>query len=310
MRPGVLLYKFRQLFQGGLKASWYREVVRPRILRTPSILLPEDSDYEVHALTSIYDWQNLLWALKSFYHYSGQLPALCIHEDGTLTDEVRDILQTHFVGARLITREQSDREVLASLADYPACHKFRSENNLSIKLFNLMHYARTSRVLLVDSDVLFYEKPIALLEALADESTPNRFNQDIQDVYTCDRQDLVDGFGLDVARRFNSGLCVFQTDSLNLEQIEHYLASELLDGYFWRIEQTLFCLCSSRYGCEPLPDNYDVVLDWGLTDKPVKHYVGKIRQMMYAEGIQHLHQNGFLTELHRAPSAQLTEVLS
>lgn len=305
MRPGVLLSQFRRLYQGGVKASWYREIVRPRILRTPSILLPDQSEYEIHALTSIDDWQNLLWGLKSFYHFSEQLPALCIHEDGTLTPEVREILKTHFVGARLMTREQSDREVLETLGDYPACQKFRTESKLSIKLFNLMYYARSSRVLLVDSDVLFFEQPVALLDALADESTPNRFNRDVQDAYTCERQQLADEFGLDVPPRFNSGLCVLQVESLNLDDIEQYLSSELLDGHFWRIEQTLICLCSAKYGTSPLPEGYDVILEDGLTNKPVKHYTSAIRNRMYAEGMRHLFQHNFIQALHTAPHPEL-----
>jgi hypothetical protein len=169
-----------------------------------------------------------LWALKSFYHFSDTRPALCIHDDGSLTSEICEILRTHFVGVRLIKREQSDVEVLDSLADYPACHKLRSENNLSIKLFNLIHYAQSSRVLLIDSDVLTFSQPVELIDALNDEETTNRFNRDVADAYTSPRDELAEGLGLDVASRFNSGVCVLQMDSLQLTEIERCLSSNLL----------------------------------------------------------------------------------
>jgi hypothetical protein len=289
-------------------ASWYREVVRSRILQTPSLLLPQTSEYEIHTLTSQQDWLDLLWALKSFYHFSDTRPALCIHDDGTLTPEICEIISTHFVGVRLIKREQSDVEVLDSLANYPACYKLRSENNLSIKLFNLIHYAQSPRVLLLDSDVLTFSQPVELLDALNDKETPNRFNGDVKDAYTAPRDELANGLDLEVASRFNSGVCVLQMDSLQLTEIERYLSSNLLQGHFWLIEQTLFCLCSSRYGCQPLSQPYDVILEDGLSKKPLKHYVGAIRNRMYAEGMRHLAQQGFLKNIETAPQPELVEV--
>jgi hypothetical protein len=292
-----MLYRLRKRFEGGLKASWYRERVRPKILQTPSLLLPQMSDYEIHVLTSIHDWLNLIWALKSFLHFSHTRTALCIHEDGSLTPEVRDILATHFVGARIVSRAQADEEVLPSLAEFPQCQRFRSENNLALKVFDLRHYAQASRVLLLDSDVLTFRKPEVLLASLNDASTPNRFNRDLADAYTADRSALADEFGLDVASRFNSGVCTIQLESLKLDWIEQFLSSDLLDGHFWRIEQTVLCLCSSRFGCKPLPEPYDVVLSDGVQGKPLKHYIGAIRQRMYAEGIRHLLRQNFLQQL-------------
>lgn len=310
MRPGVLLYRLRKRFEGGLRASWFRERVRPRILQTPSLLLPQTSDYEIHVLTSNDDWLNLIWALKSFLHYSRARVALCIHEDGTLPPEARDILTTHFVGARCISRSQADAEVLPTLTEFPQCQNFRRENNLSLKVFDLRHYAQASRILLLDSDVLTFEKPEALLESLHDASTPNRFNRDIADAYTSERDALTNELGFEVAPRFNSGVCTIRPESMRLDWIEEFLSSPLLDGHFWRIEQTLFCLCSCRFGCEPLPDSYDVVLQDGFDGKPLKHYVGAIRQRMYAEGIRHLMQQDFLRELMVAERPAPTETNS
>jgi len=310
VRPGAMLYRLRKRFEGGLRASWFRDRVRPQILQTPSMLLPLASDYEIHVLTSIHDWLNLIWALKSFLYFSRTRTALCIHEDGSLTPEICDILATHFVGARIISRSQADEEVLPPLAEFPRCQKLRSENNLSLKVFDLRHYAQASRVLLLDSDVLTFEKPDVLLASLNDASPRNRFNRDIADAYTSDRSALANEFGFEVAPRFNSGVCTIQLESLKLDWIEQFLRSGLLAGHFWLIEQTLFCLCSSRFGCEPFPEPYDVVLSRGIEGKPLKHYVGAIRQRMYAEGIRHLVRQNFLQDLMVAERPAPSEMRS
>jgi hypothetical protein len=302
---GGLIYRIRKQFEGGLTASWYREKVRPRILSTPSLLLPLRGEYEIHVLTSESDWLNLVWALKSFFLYAEVRVPLCIHEDGSLSPAAREQLQTHFVGCRLMSRPEADEDVLAALSGFPRCREFRAANNLSLKVFDTRHHAQAGRILLLDSDVLFFRRPDALLQSLADERTLIRFNRDLADAYTADRRELESALGMPVAERFNSGLCVLQRDALRLDWLEEFLSREELEGHFWRIEQTLFCLCGSRYGAQALPEDYDVVLEGNVSGRVVKHYVGAIRQRMYAEGIRHLVGQGFLETLHTAPSPPL-----
>ncbi len=63
----------------------------------------------------------------------------------------------------------------------------------------------------------------------------------------------------------------------------------MLDGHFWRIEQTIFALISARWGGELLPEEYRVYLDVPLGPRPFRHYVGAIRHLMYGQGIRAVH---------------------
>ncbi len=82
---------------------------------------------------------------------------------------------------------------------------------------------------------------------------------------------------------------------MRLDWIEEFLQlPDLRNGHFWRVEQTLYALCSSRHGVELLPGEYTVSLDGPLGRRPVRHYVGVIRHLMYREGIAHLAKGGFL----------------
>src|SRR5262245_54878004 len=81
--PGAVWLQCRRRFGHGLRAAWYRDVVRPRILSTPPIEDTTDKCCEIHVLTSAEDWLNLVWAIKSFYCASGRRYALCIHDDGS-----------------------------------------------------------------------------------------------------------------------------------------------------------------------------------------------------------------------------------
>ncbi len=283
---GRLWLRARQRFGHGPTCAWYRDVVRPRILATRPWVTDDASVAEIHVLTSANDYLNLVWALKSFYHFSDRRYALCIHDDGTLTNEIRRTLTQHFPAARILNRRQAEFEVLATLQNYPLCRKFREANHLSPKVFDFRHYLQADRMLLLDSDVLFFAEPKELLRRLeTPEYRLNCVNGDIQSAYTVTPQLAQEHCGVRLIERFNSGLGLIHRESLNLDWIEEFLAIPGIIGNFWLIEQTLYALCSSRFGVELLPQKYDVFLKGEVGDRPSRHYVGAIRHLMYREGI-------------------------
>ncbi|MEQ1948432.1 MAG: hypothetical protein ABL995_14670 [Bryobacteraceae bacterium] len=297
MTPGALLLRLRQRTQGGLKTSWFREVVRPRILKaTPLTGTNDHAICEVHLLTSKEDWLNACWAILSFYRASGANYALTIHEDGTLPPFAHGALSRLFPDARIIRRSEADRQVRASLVNYPRSLAFRESNKLSLKVFDLLHYIRAPRVMLLDSDVLFFSHPTELIRRIEDPTyNRNSANEDIASAYTVDASTVHRHCGFTPVERFNSGLCLFQRESLRLDWFEEFLGIPGAIGHFWRIEQTLLALASSRFGCELLPEEYKVRVEAGIADRPVKHYVGAIRDLMYREGLATLDVNRLLS---------------
>jgi hypothetical protein len=286
---GKLAYRVRTRFGHGLSTAWYRDVVRKRILQTRPVIALDTSVCEIHVLTSSNDWLNLIWALKSFYHASRRSFGLCIHDDGSLDETIRSAFQQHFPGARILRRDHADSEVMDSLRDLPRCLEFRKSNHLAPKIFDFRHYLHSDRMLLVDSDVLFFSEPTELLRRIEDsEYMKNSVNPDVASAYTVDPALVKQQFGVELIPRFNSGLGLIHRDSLNLDWIEEFLGLPGIIGNFWRIEQTLYALCSSRFGVELLPAVYDVFLNGSVGDRPSRHYVGAIRHLMYSEGIRKL----------------------
>jgi hypothetical protein len=286
---GALRLRLRAKFGHGLGVAYYRDIVRPQILQTRPVECLSDGRCEIHALTSRQDWLNLVWALKSFYAGSGRKYGLCIHDDGSLEATARKQLMKHFPDARLIDRPTADRDVLTSLERFPRSRTFRETNPLAPKLFDCRHYLRSDRMLLLDSDVLFFEEPEVLLRRIEDPAyCKNSVNEDIASGYTVDPAAAGARFGMNVPERFNAGFGVIHRDSLQLEWIEEFLDFPGILGHFWRVEQTLYALCSARFGVELLPAEYRVSLDRGTQGCVAKHYVGPVRHLMYGEGIRRL----------------------
>jgi len=299
MSIGELVLNLRQKYEHGLGTAYWRDVVRLKILQTEAIAQTDDLNCEIHVLTSAKDWLNLLWALKSFYVASNHRYALCIHDDGTLEPGHRATLQQHFPNARIIDRPSADAKVLAEMQAYPRCLEFRKTNHLAPKVFDFASYLESDRMLLLDSDILFFTEPTELLRRIEDpEYSLNTVNGDVSSAYTVNPQVVENKLGFEVIDRFNSGLGLIHKASFNLDWIEEFLALPDILGHFWRIEQTLYALFSSRFGAELLPPAYDVHLEGGIGNSPSRHYVGKIRHLMYSEGIQHLTKNGFFKQLN------------
>jgi hypothetical protein len=275
--------------------AYYRDTVRPRILQTPPVEDTTEDRCEIHVLTSAGDWLNLVWALKSFYAASQRRYSLCIHDDGSLASSHFQTLSRHFPAARIIARSEADATVLPRLASFPRCLEFRRTNHLAPKLFDFAHYLQSERMLLVDSDVLFFAQPTELLRRIEDENyRRNAVNRDVNSAYTVTTEAAQKCAKVELIERFNSGLGLIHRDSLRLDWFEEFLGIPGIAGHFWRIEQTLFALCSSRFGAELLPAEYDVRLNGGANGCCVRHYVGAIRHLFYREGICHLHRRGFI----------------
>lgn len=291
---GRIVLLVRQKFRHGLRVAYYRDIVRRQILESAPVTEMDDGRCEMHVLTSSDDWLNLIWALKSFYRVSSPPCALCIHDDGSLSAEHIDTLAKHFPVARIVSRAQADNEVSPTLANYPRCRAFRETNHLALKIFDFRHYLKSKRMLLLDSDVLFFREPTELIRRIHDPVySRNTVNRDIRSAYTVDAAAARSFVGVDLIEQFNSGLGVIQRASLNLDWIEEFLGMPgITTGHFWRIEQTLFALCSARYGVELLPPEYDVRLEKGINGTPARHYVGAIRHLFYSEGIRALVKQG------------------
>jgi len=82
------------------------------------------------------------------------------------------------------------------------------------------------------------------------------------------------------------------------DNIEDWLRNPKLAADHWVTEQTLHAPYSTIYGVEFLPDTYCVSSGPGLTPSTVsKHYAGKDKRFLYAEGMRRLMNDGLIQKL-------------
>jgi hypothetical protein len=297
VRLGLMWLRLRAFTAGGPSAIYHREVTRARILSSEAITTDAEGNAELHVLTGRHDWLNVLWALKSFYRVSPVKFPLAIHDDGSLSDVMLVSLRNHFPQSRVISRMMANDDVERQLAGYPLCMHFRKSNYLAQKVFDLEFYLNASRMLLFDSDLLFFRHPTVLIEKLLDSSyKTNSVNRNWGLYgYALSQDAMQKRFNINVCDSFNSGLGVIHKGVLKLDWIEEWLADEQLrNGHPHRIEQTLIAMCCCKIGCELLPSEYDVYEGKTKFENPVRHYIRPVRPLMYKEGMRYLAEAGLL----------------
>lgn len=291
MTPGRALYVYKRKFGHGFKTAWLRDVFRKRILSSAPATYPEEAGSEIHVLTCQYDWLNLIWTLKSLFTLTDCRFPLVIHEDGSLNDEQVGHLRRIFPQARIVRRPEADRSLSRVLDDFPQTKKWRDWNPLALKVVDFAHYLSAPRLFLLDSDILFFSNPKALLDRHRDQNYKlNSLNKDWRYGYSVQMdQKEVKELPFPFPELINSGLGLIHKGVVTLQKVEYYLGFENIFSHKHRTEQTLIALCCAEAGFEFLPSEYDVTLEEKTPlASPVRHYVGEVRHLMYREGMSRL----------------------
>lgn len=305
LRNQPLYLDVRWSTREGLPRAWRRRRMQKRILSTPPIFTASSGKIEVRVLTWRRDWINLIWALKSFYHFSGLDYPLYVH-DGGLSDSNIPRLLRHFPNAHFVSRAAADSCVSTEFRrrNLHRCLAYRSLNVPSRKLFDFFLMSQADSVIIIDSDIVFFRKPEELC-APREGIHKNLFHMDQQYGYAMEPDELRSSFGIAPVERIACGLGIVKRESVDFEAIERWLEHPKLARDKWLGEQTLHALCSTIYGVELLPPTYKVSTEAGLSpDLVCKHYPGFFRPLLYEEGMRQLVETGFIEDLARHNPAQ------
>lgn len=291
--PGRLWWQLSRDVKRGWGATYHDYFTLPRIEEwawpywsEPAATVP------IHVLTGANDWRLCAWMLASFFHSTGLAWPVVIHDDGTLGEEARSALRELHPHAEIIARAEADAELSRVLRAFPFCEDYRRAHPLALKIFDVPHFARGERFLLIDSDVLFFQHPREIVEwAAVPERDECWFNEDVKESALLTAGEAREDLDVKLWSRVNSGLCLLSRAAVDLDFCDRALATtSILRGPIWRVEQTLFALCASRHGRGGvLPRIYEVSLKRRASaDAVARHYVGAVRDRFFGEGLKRL----------------------
>jgi lipopolysaccharide biosynthesis glycosyltransferase len=150
-------------------------------LTTPPLAVAKEAEVEVHSLVCKRDTNMLLVSAKSLLQYLTNV-SLVIHEDGSLNDTDCAILLDHLPGCRLIRRCDAD-QALKSVLPIDVM-KWRQEGVFLLKLIDFNYFCSGKSMIVLDSDIVFLDRPSEVIEWIAQEPrTTSFYNQDIANTF-------------------------------------------------------------------------------------------------------------------------------
>jgi len=277
-------------------AAW---VIGAQEIRDTKRICHPAAEFSIHMVTCHRHVDMALWCLKSFSYYAEESPHITIHDDGTLTAHDKELLRSHLDRCTVIDKSEADETMNEALRAYPRCRQMRarSEFYCALKLFDPSVYSPTDVIVLVDSDILFFQHPSELLD-YAKHGNPC-FNSDYLDAYAVPAEELRRRLDINIFPKVNAGLVVLRRADCDLNFIERYFAcfsAPIRDVN--RHEQTLHALLLSRSGAHRLSNAYQISRQRIGTTTVSHHFVNDgSRLHFFTRGIRALKQSAMFAAI-------------
>lgn len=259
----------------------------------PSIVAPaQEIGARVAFLSGAQFWYQTLFCYASLQRLSSLKITPVIFDDGTLNGETRSIMQRVVPWAEIVDYNEIASQLDEKLpeASYPYLRRRRLEYPHLRKLTDI-HTRGTGWTLVLDSDVLFFRKPVAVLDWFA--SPRAIYIQDIEPMY---------GYPDELMRKLsrgplpqlvNVGLYSLYSPDIDWGRLEFCCRQQLeLCGTHYLQEQALTALLLAEANSEPLPKRDYVVLpslEEGREPTAVlHHYVANSKRSYFQCGWRHV----------------------
>lgn len=306
-RVGVVLRQWqwwrtmRRVQAEGVGRAFHRWRQWSHVLATSPVHAdaPGSGPVEVHLLCHRADHLCAIWALKTLYRTSGVRWPAVVHVQGSTTAMMMRRFRRHVPDARLIVQDEADARVRSALADrYPRLVEARRQSPFMMKLIDPVLLANADRIVILDSDVLFFREPREL-RAHVEQAPADAwlFQRDPASTYNVNEADVASTFGIRMPERVNSGIAVVPRSLVDFDLCERLLEHAALRRPSGWIEQTLFALCAGARGrVEYLSPSYVISLERGLDYDGVtaRHYAGASRPLLTEEGMPYAALRGCL----------------
>jgi len=239
------------------------------------------SGKEVHMLSCGKRLPDCLLAYQSFCIHSGRRHPLVVHDDGSIPEAGFKRILELVPGARLVRRREADAHMSRWLSGHPNCAGFRQESVFFLKLFDFFAFAESEPFIVLDNDILFFERPTEVVDWVSNTPGKLLFNSEHGESFAFPVEKLAEmGFRPRLSL-LNAGFGLVHRDVLDLGLCERFLGkcrenagsmgkSHLLEQTSWAV-----LLEESPRPVELLPPAYEI--SNGVFRSPgtvMRHYTG------------------------------------
>ena len=258
--------------------------------------IPAKSEIEMHTMCGHGQVTMGIWALFSILRYAEGKIALTIHSDGSITPADVARLEQFFPNVRISqpgeARQWAEKRFAGSRYDY--LRSLRFNHYLGAKTTDTHMSEHAKVVVMMDTDILFFRRPVEVFEQIAKVTQDHRVTSfgDLSDwIGTfAKKEDVEAACGSEVRSRFNFGMVVFpRFDDREFGMLERILRSfrpEWRAHYF--ADQLCLSVLVAELGWNELPLHlYQLGSDPEAPDPTSVHYISdrKVRPRFFLEGL-------------------------
>lgn len=272
----------RCVHEGGPYQQWITRRGQSAMMAAARLLPPvraqNSSAPEVCFLTGRKFWYQTAFCCWSLSGQTGGGISPVFIDDGSFDDELQAECRRVFPHARILFRDEIEAglDVHLPAARFPALRAQR-RTYIHLRKITDAHAGHRSWRIVLDSDMLFFRPPAALLAWLAAPGQPIHM-MDVQDAYGYPDATLSELAGRPVPHRINVGICGLRSEALDWEKIEWWCAQLLQrHGTSYYLEQALVALLLADTDALRLPaEDYRLLPDEAECRHPravLHHYV-------------------------------------
>ncbi len=250
---------------------------------------------EIHILCQKKDSNMLAWSLASFINQSGICPKIIVHDDGSFDQDTVKKLESKFPELKVLSLEKAEELINNMTGLSPKLLEHRNHGHkLIYKLIDVFLLSRAEKVMVLDSDVLFFNRPEEILRFINGDTDcdalisrhDGTYNLMLSPNYST-KYDIFKN----EAGYMNSGIIIYKKDKIGNDKLLEYFENTLrvsgdyfveMSGWASLIAQTKFkFLTKERYIVKGRPE----------TNTVTKHFTSPRRHEFYIYGMDMVKNN-------------------
>jgi hypothetical protein len=261
-----------------------------------------EGNFEVSFLSGAKYWYQTLFCVYSLQKFSTTRISPIIYDDGSFTEGAVNSIMRVIPWAKFVLDPESEARLNELLPDhrFPILRERRLIYPHLRKLCDI-HVGRSGWRVVLDSDMLFFSAPEALLEWLAAPKNPCHLI-DTQRAYGYSEELMAELSGRQEPVCVNVGVCGLRSETIDWERLEHWCRVMIeREGTSYLQEQALTALLLADKTCVRLPaDDYRVMPPLREGRNPsaaLHHYVAHSKRSYFQYGWRRVVEGSCTQEL-------------
>ncbi len=273
------------------KVPFVKRLLFRKILQTRQMSCHPKADIEFHSLVSHNDCLMYLLAIKSFLRFFKDI-AVIVHDDGTLNDSDKAILEAHIKDVSIISLQEADAKVLEALSSFSNCRYFRKIYPNAKQLFDYSLLSKTQRIFSFDSDLLFLKRPTEIISWIRNNSQTLIYHVET----LLPHSDLFRKYRLEEVGNINIGFAGYNKQIIDFAVIEHALQKVIHEpGHTWKWSQGFFNLIAKKTNCPLQPLGEERYKAFLPTPETIKCYIKDREVMIHFFNYKRFYANTYCT---------------